>query len=112
MGKSQTDFSAFESLDMRVGRVISVEETATRKPTYRMRVDFGNEVGLKTTCGAYKNYRKEDLLGRLVIGLLNVGSKKMGSEVSEFLLLGVKNEKGETVYLAPESDAPLGAAVF
>ena len=112
MKKSEVDFSAFESLDIRAGRVVSVEDSATKKPTYRIRVDFGPEIGVKTTCGAYRNYKKDDLLGKVVIGLVNVGSKKMGRETSEFLMLGVPNEKNETIYLTSESEVPSGVSVF
>lgn len=112
MKKAEADFSAFESLDIRVGRIISVEDSTTKKPTYRIRVDFGAEIGIKTTCGAFRKYEKEDLMGKIVIGLVNVGTKKMGQEISEFLMLGVPNERNETIYLTPESEVPLGVSVF
>jgi tRNA-binding protein len=103
---------ALEELDIRVGRVTAVEIAATRKPTYRLTIDFGPEIGLKVSCGAYRNYPAEDLLGRLVVAAVNLGTKHMGPEVSEVLTLGVTNTKGETIYLTTESDAPLGAPVF
>jgi tRNA-binding protein len=102
----------FSSLDIRVGRIVSVEDSTTKKPTYRITVDFGSGIGKKKTCGAYRNYTKEELVGKLVVGLINVGVKKMGSEISEFLLLGVANERNETIYLMPQSEVPLGAHVF
>ena len=112
MAKAETGFSNFEALDIRVGRIISVEESTTKKPTFRIKVDFGAKIGQKVTCGAFKNYTKDQLMGKLVIGLVNVGTKKMGSEVSEFLMLGVPNEKNETIYLMPQQDVPLGVSVF
>lgn len=112
MAKPDTDFSHFAALDMRVGRIVAVDESRARKPTYKITVDFGDEIGRKTAIGAFSNYPKEELLGRLVIGLVNVGKKKMGEEVSEFLLMGVPNEKHETIYITPQSDVPLGGAVF
>lgn len=99
-------------MDIRVGRVVSVEDSATKKPTYRITVDFGPEIGKKRTCGAYRNYSKEELEGKLVVGLINVGIKKMGSEMSEFLLLGVANGKGDTIYLMPQCDVQPGVTVF
>ena len=112
MNKPDTDFAHFSALDMRVGRIISVDSSRAKKPTYRITVDFGSEIGKKTTVGAFTNYSKEELVGKLVIGLVNVGSKKLGEELSEFLLLGVPNEKHETIYLTPQSEVPLGVAVF
>ena len=112
MGKPQADFAHFSALDMRVGRVISVDDSKAKKPTYRITVDFGGEIGKRTTIGAFKNYPKEELMGKLVVGLVNVGEKKMGEELSQFLLMGVPNEKHETIYLTPQTEVPLGVAVF
>jgi tRNA-binding protein len=110
--KPITDFSKFHDLDIRVGRVVNVEDSQTTKPTYRITVDFGTEVGIKKTCGAYRNYGKDDLLGKQVIGVLNLGTKQMGPEVSEFLMLGVPNHEGETIFLTAEREVELGVEVF
>lgn len=110
--KPRADFSCFEALDVRVGRIVAVEDATTRKPTYRLHVDFGAEIGTRVSCGAYRNYAKEDLLGKQVVGVLNFGSKRMGTEVSEVLILGVPGEGGATIYLTPESEVEPGVAVF
>ena len=110
--KEKADFSCFAGLDMRVGRVLEVAPAATRKPTYRLRVDFGPDVGVRTSCGAFVNYAKEQLTGKLVIGVLNLGSRRMGGEVSEVLILGVPGRDGATIVLTPESDVEPGVAVF
>jgi tRNA-binding protein len=110
--KRTAPYSAFEELDVRVGRVLSAEEALTRKPTYRLTIDFGPEVGIKRSCGAYRNYPADALVGRLVIGIVNFGTKQMGPETSEVLVLGVTNPAGGTIYLTPESDVDLGAVVF
>jgi tRNA-binding protein len=110
--KPMANFSHFEALDMRVGRVVRVEDAATRQPTYRITVDFGPEVGTKVSCGAYRRYTKEELLGKLVIAVVNFGPKEMGPETSEVLILGVPNAKDETIYLTTESEVPLGVEVF
>jgi tRNA-binding protein len=112
MAKSVADFSTFEALDLRVGRIVKVEDAQTKKPTYRMTIDFGPEIGLKISCGAYRNYPKEDLLGREIIAVVNFAPRKMGPELSEVLVLGVPNEGGETIYLTPQTDVVLGVAVF
>ena len=110
--KPITDFSSFAALDIRVGRITNVEGAKTKKPTYRLTVDFGSEVGVKKSCGAYRNYPKEFLLGKQVIGIINFGPKKMGPEISEVLILGVPNPKGETIFLTPQQDVGLGVEVF
>jgi tRNA-binding protein len=110
--KTTAPKGALEQLDIRVGRVIAVETAATRKPTYRLSVDFGPEIGVKVSCGAYRNYDAGDLVGRLVVAVVNLGPKQMGPEVSEVLVLGATNASGETIYLTPESDVPIGNDVF
>ncbi|HJU16920.1 MAG TPA: tRNA-binding protein [Stellaceae bacterium] len=106
------DYSHFEALDIRVGRIIKVEDAATRKPTYRLTIDFGAEIGVKMSCGAYRNYAPAELLGKEIIGVVNFPEKRMGSEISQALVLGVPNEKGETIYLMPKTDVLPGAKVF
>lgn len=110
--KAAADFHNFEALDIRAGRITKVEDAQTKKPTYRITVDLGPEIGIKVSCGAYRNYAKDSLIGKTVVCVVNFGVKKMGPEISEVLVLGISNEKGETIYLTTESDVPLGATVF
>jgi tRNA-binding protein len=110
--KAATDFRNFDSLDIRAGRILNVEDAQTKKPTYRITIDLGPEIGTKVSCGAYRNYSKDSLIGKTVICVVNFGTKKMGPEISEVLVLGVSNERGETIYLTTESNVPLGATVF
>jgi len=110
--KPTAEFANFAALDIRAGRILRVQDAQTRKPTYKLTIDFGPEVGTKVSCGAYRNYAKEALLGKTVISVLNFGVKKMGPEISEVLVLGVANAAGETIYLTTEQSVPLGAAVF
>lgn len=110
--KPTADYSSFAALDIRVGKIVNVEDSLTKKPTYRLTVDFGPEVGIKKSCGAYRNYEKDFLLGKQVIGVVNFGIKKMGPEISEVLILGVPNSAGETIFLTPQQDVDLGVEVF
>ena len=112
MVKPTADFSHFEALDIRVGRVVKVEDAETKKPTYRMTIDFGPDIGTKISCGAYRNYPKDALLGQQVVAVVNVAPRKMGPEVSEVLVLGVPNEKGETIYVTPQQPVALGVSLF
>ena len=54
--KPTADYSHFDALDIRVGRITKVEDAATKKPTYRLTIDFGDEIGIRVSCGAYRNY--------------------------------------------------------
>jgi tRNA-binding protein len=105
-------YASFEELDIRVGRVLRVEDSQSRKPTYRLTIDFGSEVGIKRSVGAYRGYAPDALVGRQVIAVVNFGPKQMGPEISEVLVLGVDNEAGHVVYLSPESDVPLGSHIY
>ena len=110
--KPTADFANFAALDIRAGRIVQVEDARTRKPTYKLTIDFGAEIGSKVSCGAYRNYASEDLIGKTVVCVMNFATKKMGPEISEVLVLGVANAAGETIYLTTQRDVPLGAAVF
>ena len=110
--KAIADFANFDSLDIRVGRIVKVEDAETRKPTYRMTIDFGDEIGIKPSCGAYRHYSKEELVGELVIGVVNFAPKQMGAEISEALMLGVPGTAGEVIHFTPESEVPVGVMVF
>jgi len=110
--KPPAPYDNFEALDIRVGRVIEVADAQTRKPTYRMTIDFGPEIGVKVSCGALRNYAPEELVGSAVVGVVNFPTMRMGPEKSEVLVLGVPGDDGETIRLVPESDVSVGAAVF
>lgn len=110
--KPVADFSDFDALDIRAGKIVNVEDAQTKKPTYRLTIDLGPEIGTKVSCGTYRNYEKDALIGKTVVCVVNFAPKKMGPEVSEVLFLGIANEKGETIYLTTESDVPLGGSVF
>ena len=112
MVKTTADFSHFEALDIRVGRIVKVEDAQTKKPTYRMTIDFGPDIGAKISCGAYRNYPKDALLGQQVLAVVNFVPRKMGPEVSEVLVLGVPNEQGETIFVTPQQPVALGTALF
>lgn len=105
-------FDDFAKVDMRVGLIINVEDSLSKKPTYRFTLDFGPEIGVKKSCAALTNYAKEDLLGQQVIAVVNFPPKKMGPEVSEVLILGVPNHDGTVIRLQPERQVQPGVRVF
>jgi tRNA-binding protein len=104
--KQIADYEHFEALDVRVGRILEVEDAQTRKPTYRLTIDFGPEVGIKRSCGAYRYYRPDQLVGQQILGVINFGPKQMGPEISEVLVLGFR---GPRDLLAAGLGGPVGA---
>src|SRR5829696_10414535 len=104
---------AFETLDLRVGRVLRAEvNERARKPAYKLWIDFG-PLGEKTSSAQLRaRYSAEDLVGRLVIAAVNLGSRNIAGFTSEVLVLGVPDESGETVLLAVEREVPLGGRVY
>ncbi len=110
--KPDTDYATFDALDIRVGRIVAAEPAATRKPTYRITVDFGPEIGTRVSCGGYTHYPAESLVGRVIVAVLNLGTKRMGPEISQVLILGANNDAGQTILLEPEAAVPLGAPVL
>lgn len=98
---------------MRVGRIVEAKpHPKARKPAYILKIDFG-EYGIKTSSAQITDlYKPEDLVGRLVICAMNLGSKNIGGVISEVLVLGVPDEEGRVVLLKPDRDVPLGVEVF
>lgn len=113
MSKSVADFDSFMALDIRIGVIIEAAPAATRKPTLRMTIDFGDPIGVKVSCGAYTNYDPAALVGKQVVAVVNFAPRKMGPETSEVLVLGVPTPSGEGVIpLTVDQPAQIGAAVF
>ena len=103
----------FDKLDIRVGRVVSVEDfSEARKPAWKLEVDFGEEIGRKRTSAQIKNYTREELEGRLVLGVVNFPPRQIGPVMSEVLVLGVPDEEGRVILLKPSSEVPLGGRMF
>ncbi|HEX8206940.1 MAG TPA: tRNA-binding protein [Solirubrobacteraceae bacterium] len=91
-------FDDFLKVDMRVGRVLAVEEfPEARKPAWKLRIDFGPEVGEKRSSAQITNYAREELEGRLVVAVVNFPPRQIGPVRSEVLVLGAM--RGETVIL-------------
>jgi tRNA-binding protein len=104
---------AFETLDLRVGRVLRAEANErARKPSYKLWIDFGS-LGERTSSAQLRAlYRAEELVGRLVIAAMNLGTRNIAGFASEVLVLGLPSEAGEVVLLAVERDVPLGGRVY
>lgn len=117
MPKPIVPFETFAELDIRVGTVLAVRPAETKKPVWRMTIDFGPDIGERVSCGAYTNYPADRMVGKQVVAVVNFAAKKMGSEISEALVLGIKNPDGQgtillTVDKMGDQPGPNGAEVF
>jgi tRNA-binding protein len=102
----------FERIDMRVGRVVAVEDfPEARQPAWKLTIDFGPELGEKRSSAQITNYSGEELEGTLVVGVVNFPPRQIGPFVSEVLVVGASDEEGRVILLRPDADVPLGARI-
>jgi tRNA-binding protein len=105
--KPDVGADAFFALDLRVGRVLAVEPfPEARTPAWKLRVDFGPDVGELQTSAQVTNYAEDELVGRLVVGAINLGSKRIAGYRSEFLVLGGLEPDGTVHLLSVEGVEP------
>jgi tRNA-binding protein len=104
---------AFETLDLRVGRIIRAEPNPrARKPAYKLWLDFG-PLGERTSSAQLTSlYQPGELVGRLVIGAMNLGTRNIAGFPSEVLVLGLPSAAGDVVLLGVEREVPLGGRVY
>jgi len=110
----EISWADFEKVDIRVGRVVEAEPfPEARKPSIKLTVDFGSEIGVKRSSAQLTaHYTPETLLGEKVVAVLNFSAKRIAGFKSEVLVLGVPDEEGAVVLLAPDREVPLGARMF
>jgi tRNA-binding protein len=110
--KPDVDADHFHALDLRVGRVVSAEPfPAARKPSLRLRVDFGPILGELETSAQITRYDPATLVGRLVVGAVNLGGRRIAGLESRFLVLGGLHPDGAVALLAPDEDLAPGSTV-
>ncbi len=107
-------FEDFLKLDIRVGTVTRAEPfPEARKPAYRLWVDFGPDIGEKKSSAQLTTlYALEELVGRQVVAVVNFSPRQIGKFMSEVLVLGLPDEAGEVVLLAPSKAVPDGGRMF
>ncbi len=100
----------FEKVELRVGIIVDVQDfPEARKPSYIVRADFGGDIGIKKSSAQRTHlYTKESLIGKQIIGLLNLAPKQIGPIRSEFLLTGFVLDSGEVVLAVPDEAVPNG----
>jgi tRNA-binding protein len=104
-------FDDFLNIDIRIGTVLeAVLLEGARKPAYRMRIDFGEEIGIKASSAQITvHYRAEELVGRQVMAVVNFPPRQIGKFMSQVLTLGFADKDGAIVLAAPERAVPNGA---
>ena len=102
----------FANLDIRVGQILSAEVfEEAKKPAYILKIDFGNDIGIKKTSAQITNYQLDELVGVRCIGVINLGDKQIGPIISQCLILGSISDNGEVLLLQPSPEADLGDKV-
>jgi tRNA-binding protein len=105
----------FNKLDIRVGRVLEVDEfPEAKKPAYKLIIDFGPEIGIKrSSVQITQHYQKDELPGKLVLGVVNFPPRRIGPFESETLTLGVPDEAGNVILVVPDRGKPkLGGKLY
>jgi len=109
----QISYDDFMKVDIRVGRIVQADEfPQARKPAYKLRIDFGPQIGLKNSSAQItKYYASGDLVGKLVLGVVNFPPRQIATFFSEVLTLGVILGEGDICLVHPDRDVPLGSPI-
>ena len=106
------EWADFEKVDMRVGRIVAVEDfPEARKPAWKLRIDFGPELGEKRSSAQITNYAREELEGRLVVAVVNFPPRQIGPVRSEVLVLGAVADDHPVLLLEPDEGSRPGDRV-
>jgi len=106
-------YAEFEKVDLRSGTVVKVEEfLRAKKPAYKVWVNFGKELGiLQTSAQVTAHYTTESLIGKMVVGCVNLGEKNIAGFTSQFLLVGFSDHNGSICLITVEPDVPNGMKI-
>jgi tRNA-binding protein len=103
----------FMEVDIRLGRIIEVEDfKEAKKPAYKLKIDFGPEIGIKRSSAQITNYSKEELSGRYIIAVVNFSPKQVANFISEVLVVGVPDKNGKCVLLKPDKEVDIGVRLY
>ena len=110
---AQITYDDFAKVDIRVGRIVEADDfPQARKPAYKLRIDFGPEIGVKNSSAQIaKYYEPADLVGRLVLAVVNFPPRQIATFFSEVLTLGVILGEGDICLVHPDRDVPLGSPI-
>jgi len=109
---NQITWDDFAKVDIRVGRIVQADDfPQARKPAYKLRIDFG-ELGVKSSSAQITtHYKREELVGRLVLAVTNFPPRQIANFFSGVLTLGVVQSEGDIVLIGPDRDVPLGLRI-
>jgi tRNA-binding protein len=107
-------FADFERVDIRAGRIIRADLFPdARKPAYKLVIDFGAAIGTRQSSAQLtRHYQPADLIGRLVLAVVNFPPRQIGPFMSEVLTLGLPDADGAVVLVVPDKDVPVGGKLF
>lgn len=112
MPENQIVYDDFAKVDMRVGRIVEVQPFArARNPSYKVQVEFG-EIGSRWSSVQITNYPESELLGRLVVCVVNMPPRNIAGFQSEILVLGAPDAEGRVMLLQPDAGAVVGSRIF
>ncbi len=111
---SPITYADFDKVDVRVGRIVRAEDfPEARKPAYKLVIDFGSDVGTRTSSAQLtRHYTRQELEGRLVLAVVNFPPRQIGPFMSQVLTLGVPDADGAVVLITPDKRVPLGGRLF
>jgi len=111
---NEISWDEFTKVELMVGRVISAEEfPEAREPAYKLTIDFGNEIGIRKSSAQITDlYTTDELLGKLVVAVINFPPKQIGPIISECLVTGFHNSDGHVALCVPETSVPIGTKLL
>jgi tRNA-binding protein len=114
MANKLITFEDFLKVDIRTGRIISVEEfPEARNPSYKLLIDLGEEIGIRKSIAQLTvHYKPEDLKDKMVLCVVNFPPRQIGKSVSEVLTLGVPDKDNQCVLVVPDKDVPAGGRLY
>jgi len=107
-------YDDFKKLDIRVGKIVEAEDfPQARNPSYKLKIDLGDDIGIKKSCAQLPpNYELDSLPGKLVLCVVNFPPRQVGPAISEVLTLGVPDGKNGCVLITPDAAVPLGGQLY
>ena len=107
-------FEDFQKLDIRVGKIIEVKDfPEARKPSYKLKIDLGHEIGVKKSCAQLpQNYKSDELIGKQVLCVVNFPPRQIGTAISEILTLGLPDKNNECVLITADKKVPIGGKLY
>ncbi|WP_028878301.1 tRNA-binding protein [Terasakiella pusilla] len=113
MKKDQIIYDDFAKIELRVGQIITVKEfPRARNPSYKVEVDFGEDLGTRWSSAQITSYTMEELVGKRVICTVNFPPRNIAGFQSEVLIMGAENADGDVKLLGMDAEVPLGAEVY